>query len=93
MALLEDTLGGWGGGLVVGVGAAFVGPALLAVAGVSVRPIARTLVRSTLAVVEAVSQVAAEASERVYDLVAEVRAESAEKGHAGGKPRPTAVHH
>jgi hypothetical protein len=91
MALLDEAIGGWSGGLVVGVGAALVGPAVLAVAGSVVKPIAKTLVRGALVVSDAVTHLAAETSEQVNDLVAEVRVESA-KGSGSGKSRPTPIH-
>ena len=87
MALLEDALGGWGGGLVVGVGAAIVAPAVVPVAGASLRPVARVLVRGLLAVSDGLRGVFAEASEQVTDLVAEVRAESVGRGEGPGARR------
>jgi hypothetical protein len=92
MALLDEAIGGWGGGLVVGVGAALVGPTVLAVAGSIVRPVAKTVIRGALVVTDAFSQMAAETSEQLNDLVAEVRNETGGKG-GGGKSRPATIHH
>jgi uncharacterized protein DUF5132 len=76
MALLEDVLGGWTGGVLVGLGAAVVGPAIFPAAGSILRPVAKTLVKGGLVVTDGVRGVVAEASEHVNDLVAEVRADN-----------------
>src|SRR5438128_12206532 len=76
MALLEDVLGGWTGGILVGLGAAVLAPSILPAAGSILRPVAKTLVKGGLVVTDGVKGVVAEASEHVNDLVAEVRAES-----------------
>ena len=93
MALMEKAMAGWGGGLVVGVGAALVGPAVVAVAGSVVRLIAKTLVRGTLVVTNAVTHTAAETTEQMHDLVAEVRAETASKANGSVKSRPASTPH
>jgi len=93
MALLEDTLGGWGGGLVIGLGAAVVGPAVVPVAGATLRPVARLLVRGLLAASDGVRSVFAEASEQVTDLVAEVRAESARGEGPGARRHRVSAEH
>ena len=85
MALLEDVLGGWGGGIAVGLGAIVVLPAALPVIGSIVRPVARTVVSGTLALADLVSGVVAEGYDQVSDLVAEARAEMA--GASTAKPR------
>jgi len=89
MALLEDTVGGWGGGLLVGIGAALVGPTILNAAGPVVRPVAKTPVKGALMVGDGVRGLVAEATEQVSDLVAEVRAEGASgNGSEAGRHRP-----
>ena len=82
MAFIEDVFSGWGG-IAVGVGAAIVGPSVLPAVGTAIRPIAKWLARGGLFVSDQVvalgSQIAAlaaEATEQVGDLVAEVVAES-----------------
>ena len=90
MALLEDALGGWGGGLAIGVGVAFVAPPLVTVAGSILVPVARLAMRGALAVVDTVGTVSGAAVEQVSNFAAEVRAETAQAKH---RARPTAVHH
>jgi uncharacterized protein DUF5132 len=92
MALLEDALGGWSGGLLVGLGAAVVAPLILPNAGAGVRPIAKALVKGVLVVADGVQGVVAEATEQISDLVAEVRAESAPAPGDGRQRRSTATH-
>src|SRR5207249_8459490 len=77
MALLEDTLGGWGGGLVIGLGAAVVGPAVVPVAGATLRPVARLLVRGLLAAGDGVRSVFAESSAQFTDHGGQVCGEQA----------------
>lgn len=84
MALLEDALGGWGGGLVVGLGASLIAPVILPVAGSAMRPVAKTLVKGVLVVADGVKGVLADATDQVSDLVAEVREESATRGDSSG---------
>ena len=76
MALIEEAIGGWGGGLLIGLGAAVVAPTVLPAAGGALRPIAKMLVKGALVLTDGVRTIAAEASEQASDLVAEVRAES-----------------
>src|SRR5438128_1379025 len=83
MALLEDALGGWTGGALLGIGAAVVAPSIVPAAGSILRPVAKVLVRGGLLVTESVRGVFAEASEHVTDLVAEVRAESDARSSRG----------
>ena len=98
MALLDDalggTLGGWGGGLLVGLGAALIAPAILPVTAGALRPAAKTLVKGVLVMADGVKGVLADATEQVSDLVAEVREESAATGDgsAARKHRPAARH-
>ena len=93
MALLEDALGGWTGGVLVGFGAALVVPWVLPAAGSALRPIAKTLIKGTLFVADGLKGVAAEATEQVSDLVAEVQAESAWKENGGAEKHQAASHH
>ena len=41
MALLEDALGGWTGGALLGIGAAVVAPSIIPAAGSILRPVAK----------------------------------------------------
>jgi hypothetical protein len=75
MALLDDMLKGGLPGVLVGVGVALVAPVLLPAAATGVRPLAKTLIKGGLIVVETVREVVAEAGEQLSDLVAEVQEE------------------
>jgi len=90
MSLLETATKGWGGGILVGIGAALAAPIILPAAGATVRPIAKGLVWGFLAAAEKVRELAAETREQVNDLVAEVRAEvdgnSTTSGARRGRP-------
>ena len=95
MALLEDALGGWTGGALLGIGAAVVAPSIIPAAGSILRPVVKVLVRGGLVVTESVRGVVAEASERVTDLVAEVRAESdarSSRGRTERRSTPSSLH-
>ena len=95
MALLEDALGGWTGGALLGIGAAVVAPSIIPAAGSILRPVAKVLVRGGLVVTESVRGVFAEASEHVTDLVAEVRAESdarSSRGRTERRSSPSSLH-
>jgi len=75
MSLLESATKGWGGGILVGIGAALVAPIVLPAAGATVRPLAKGLIWGFLAAAEKVRELAAETREEVNDVVAEVRSE------------------
>ena len=75
MALVDNLFKGWGG-VLLGFGAGIAAPSLFPDAGAAVRPLAKRAVKGVLA--------AAEATEQVNDLVAEVRAERAN----GDRTRP-----
>lgn len=95
MALLEDALGGWAGGLLVGIGTAVVAPSIFPSASSILRPVAKALVKSALFVADGVKGVITEASEQVGDLVAEVRAGTgprADRPHAEKRHGPSPVH-
>lgn len=78
MALLEDALGGWsGGGILVGIGALLVLPALVPVLGSVVRPVVRTAVWAGLAIADGVSSVISDGYDQMSGLVAEARTELA----------------
>jgi hypothetical protein len=68
-------------GMLIGAAAA-LGPRLLPTLGTTVRPAAKAIVRAGMAVQE----MAAEATEQVQDLMAEVRSE---QGAKAASPRPT----
>ena len=90
MNLLDTVTKGWGGGLLIGLGAAVAAPIILPAAGAAVRPIAKGLVWGCLAAVDKLRELAAETREQVNDLVAEVRAEvdgnSTTSGARRGRP-------
>ena len=73
----------------IGVGAAFIAPPLITIAGSILAPVAKLTMRGALAVADTVSSVAGTAVEQVSNFAAEVRAES---GHSTHRSRPTAVH-
>ena len=76
MALVDNLFKGWGG-VLLGFGAGIAAPSLFPDAGAAVRPLAKRAVKGVLAAAEALKAAAAEATEQVNDLVAEVRAERA----------------
>ena len=76
-------------GVLVGFGAGLAASSALPGAGAALRPVAKGLVRGALGAVDALRHAAAEASEQLSDLIAEVRAESAEESADGGEPRAT----
>lgn len=86
MALLDDVIGSWGGGMLVGLGAAVFAPSIGPVVGSVLRPVAKTLIRGVLFVSDSVSGIVGDASEQVSDLVAEVRA--AQRSHGETRKRP-----
>jgi hypothetical protein len=88
MALLEDTLGGWSGGIVIGFGALVAAPFVAPVLSAIVRPVVRTVVGGGLAIVDGVSGIIAEGYDQVSDLVAEARAEIASASTARPRSLP-----
>jgi len=75
MAVLDDVFNGWGTTALVGFGVVVAAPLLLPAAGVIVRPVAKTLIKSGLLIRDSVQELVAEGSEQLPDLVAEARAE------------------
>ena len=75
MALFDNTLKGWGGGFLVGVGAALVAPIILPAAAAALRPVAKELIKGGLFVADSLRELLAEGEEHLSDLVAEARAE------------------
>ncbi len=75
MALLDDAFSGWGGSILIGVGAALAAPALLPAVAAVVRPAAKGLIKGGLFVVDSLKELVAEGGEQLSDLVAEARAE------------------
>jgi len=75
MALFDDVFGKWttGGIAAVGIGAIFLVPAVGALVGTVVRPIAKTVLRAGFLVTDAVTGIVTEASSQVSDLIAEAR--------------------
>jgi hypothetical protein len=75
MALLENGLKGLIPNVLAGVGIAIAAPVLLPAVAAGLRPVAKTLIRGGLYVTDAAREVFGEATQRVSDLLAEVRAE------------------
>ena len=87
MAFLDDVLGGWTGGILVGLGAVAVAPAIGPLAASVVRPLAVTLVKGGLMIGDAVTGMFTEASTEVNSLVREARKPPAPK------PKHAPAHH
>ena len=75
MAMLDGVTKGWGGGLLIGVGAALAAPVILPAAGAVVRPVAKGLIWGALLAGDKLKELFAETREQMNDLVAEVRSE------------------
>jgi len=75
MAVLNDLFNGWGTTALVGLGVVVAAPLLLPAVGAVVRPVAKTLIKSGLFLMDSVQAVVAEGREQLSDLVAEARAE------------------
>jgi hypothetical protein len=73
MALLEDVVGGWTGGIVVGLGAAVFAPSIVPLAASVIRPAAKFLITSGLAISESLGSLVGQASTQVNELVAEAK--------------------
>lgn len=73
MALVEDVLGGWTGGVVVGLGAAVFAPSIVPLARSVIRPVAKTLIKGGLAIGESLGGVVSQTSNGVNGLVAEAK--------------------
>jgi len=92
MGLVDSATKGWGGGLLVGIGAALVAPVILPAAGAVIRPLAKGLIWGYLTATDKLKEVAAETREQVNDLVAEARSEYTDGSSAshsarrGGRP-------
>jgi len=89
MAVIEAAFKGWGGGVLLGVGAALAAPVILPVAGAVLRPIAKTTIWGFLVVADKLKEVTAETREQMNDLVAEVRAEYTDGSPGTSSPRRT----
>ncbi len=74
MALFDATKG-WGGGVLIGIGAAIAAPVIIPATAAVVRPIAKGLIWGVLAAADKLKETVAETREQMNDLVAEVRAE------------------
>jgi hypothetical protein len=77
MGLLENAVEGAfeGPGLLIGLGAAVAAPIVFPTAASGLRPVAKGIIRGALALSQAARGTFSEASERLSDLVAEVRDE------------------
>ncbi len=92
MAFFEDALGGWTGGLVLGVGTALLGPSILPAAGAIVRPLAKAVIKGGYLVADGVRTLAAEVSEQTEDLIAEARADRQPVSRASERrPAPSPI--
>ena len=74
MGLLDVTKG-WGGGMLIGVGAAIAAPVILPAAAAVVRPLAKGLIWGYFAATDKFKEAVAETREQMNDLVAEAKAE------------------
>ena len=77
MGLLDATRG-WGGGVLIGVGAALAAPVILPATAAVVKPLAKGLIWGYLAATDRLKEAVAETREQMNDLVAEVKAEYAD---------------
>jgi len=73
MALLEDVVGGWTGGIVVGLGAAVFAPSIVPLAASVIRPAAKLLITGGLALSDGLGSLVGQASTQVNELVAEAK--------------------
>jgi uncharacterized protein DUF5132 len=79
MGLFDEMLGG----ALLGFGAGLLASGKLPDAGSTLRPLAKTLVKGSLVLVDQARTLAAEAMEQASDLVAEVQAERGAATSAG----------
>ncbi|MCL6582753.1 MAG: DUF5132 domain-containing protein [bacterium] len=79
MAFVEKMTKGWGPAILVGAGVALVAPVILPLVGHLLRPVVKSAIKGGMIISGKVREMAAEASEQISDLVAEVRAESSAK--------------
>jgi hypothetical protein len=78
VALLDNfKIGTVGTGVVIGIGALLLAPAIIPAVGTVVRPIAKAVIKSGLIVFEKTRELIAEAQETVADMAAEAQAELA----------------
>src|SRR2546425_666084 len=64
MGLLDTATKGWGGGVLIGIGAALVAPVVLPAAGAVARPLAKGLIWGFLAAADKLKEVVAETREQ-----------------------------
>jgi hypothetical protein len=88
MAAIDEFVKGWGGTVLLAVGAVLAAPTLFPEAGVSLRPLAKRLIKGSFALVDRTREVLAEVGEHTSDLVAEARYEYAQE--RGAVPGPVA---
>lgn len=84
MALLEDVLEGGAGPVALGVGAILLAPSVLPVMGRILRPIAKGVIKTGLAVYQ---ETYASLAEATSDLVAEARAELESESRPSAEPK------
>lgn len=84
MALFEDVLEGGVGPVALGVGAIILGPTLFPALGRIVRPIAKGVIKTGIAVYE---ETYASVKEATGDLVAEARAELESESRTSGEQK------
>ena len=75
MGLIDGATKGWGGGLLIGVGAALAAPVVVPAAAAMVRPMAKGIIWGFLAATDKLKEVVAETREQMNDRVAETKAE------------------
>ena len=91
MGMIESATKGWGGGVLIGIGAALAAPIIVPAAGAVVRPLAKGLIWGFLAATDKLKEAVAETREQMNDLVAETKAEYADgnsvgSGRKSGRP-------
>lgn len=67
---LFDATKGWGGGVLIGVGAAIAAPVILPATAAIVKPVAKGLIWGFLAASDKLKETFAETREQMNDLVA-----------------------
>jgi hypothetical protein len=75
MAVLEDLFEGWGTTALVGLGVMVAAPVLLPTVGAVLRPVLKTVIKSSFWVMDSVQGIVAEGSEELSKLTTEARAE------------------
>ena len=93
MALWEDVTSSLGGSfttnLLIGAAAVVIAPIVVPAVLAGLRPVAKTVIKGGMFVMDKVQEMAAETGEQVGDLVAEARAEMATAAAASAAAQET----